>query len=99
MIESAHIDNFARDNLPPPSQWPEFLFALPELNYPDRLNCAVELLDRWVAAGRGDAPCLISAAESLSYAQLAEQVNRIANALTRDLGLIPGNRVLLRGPN
>src|SRR6478735_8867398 len=102
MIKSAHIDSFARDNLPARAQWPEFLFALPELNYPDRLNCAVELLDRWVAsapAERADAPCLITATQSLSYAQLAEQVNRIANALTRDLGLVPGNRVLLRGPN
>ena len=30
---------------------------------------------------------------------LAERVNRIANVLTRDLGVVPGNRVLLRGPN
>ena len=101
MIDSAHVDTFARDNLPSQSAWPEFLFTLPELHYPDRLNCAVELLDRWVAGTRAtaDAPCLISAAQSLSYAQLAEQVNRIANVLTRDLGLVPGNRVLLRGPN
>jgi 2-aminobenzoate-CoA ligase len=101
MIKSAHINTFARDNLPPRSQWPEFLFPLPELNYPDRLNCAVELLDRWVTGPvpRGDAPCLISAAQSLSYAQLAGEVNRIANVLTRDLGLVPGSRVLLRGPN
>jgi 2-aminobenzoate-CoA ligase len=101
MIDSAHVDTFARDNLPSQSAWPEFLFTLPELQYPDRLNCAVELLDRWVAGtqAKTDAPCLISAAQSLSYAQLAEQVNRIANVLTRDLGLVPGNRVLLRGPN
>src|SRR5262245_22413793 len=101
MIDSAHVDTFARDNLPSQSAWPEFLFALPDLHYPDRLNCAVELLDRWVAGTRAtaDARCLISAAQSLSYAQLAEQVNRIANVRARDLALIPGNRVLLRGPN
>jgi Acyl-coenzyme A synthetases/AMP-(fatty) acid ligases len=62
---------------------------LPELKYPDRINCAVELLDRRIATGQGDRPCLISPAESLSYAQLAERVNRIANVLTRDLGLVP----------
>ena len=45
------------------------------------------------------ADCLISPAERLSYAGLAERVNRIANVLTRDLGMVPGNRVLLRGPN
>jgi len=99
MTPSAHLDSFARDNLPPAAQWPDFLFGLPELNYPDRMNCVVELLDRWIDSGGGDRPCLISPTESLSYAQLAERVNRIANVLTRDLGLLPGHRVLLRGPN
>ena len=99
MTPSAHLDSFARDNLPPRAQWPDFLFGLPELNYPDRINCAVELLDRRIEAGDGDRPCLISPSENLSYAQLAERVNRIANVLTRDLGLLPGHRVLLRGPN
>jgi 2-aminobenzoate-CoA ligase len=99
MTASAHLDSFARDNLPPRAQWPDFRFDLPELKYPERMNCAVELLDRWVAAGEGSRPCLIAPAETLTYAQLAERVNRIANALTRDLGLLPGHRVLLRGPN
>jgi 2-aminobenzoate-CoA ligase len=99
MTPSAHVDTFARDNLPPRAQWPDFLFDLPELKYPERMNCAVELLDRWVASGEGERPCLISPTESLSYAQAAERVNRIANVLTRDLGLLPGHRVLLRGPN
>ncbi len=36
MIRSAHVDTFARDNLPPQNEWPEFLFTLPELQYPDR---------------------------------------------------------------
>ena len=97
--DSGHLDAFARENLPPRSQWPEFRFDLPELRYPARLNCVVELLDRWVAAGHGERPCLISPMETLSYGQLAERVNRIANVLTRDLGLISGNRVLLRAPN
>jgi 2-aminobenzoate-CoA ligase len=96
---TAQLDTFARDNLPPRAQWPDFLFEFPELNYPGRMNCVVELLDRWIAAGWGDRPCLISPAETLTYAQLAERVNRIANVLTRSLGLLPGHRVLLRGPN
>src|SRR5271165_382250 len=99
MIASAHLDGFARDNLPPRAQWPDFLFALPELRYPDRINCVVELLDRWVDTGHGERPCLIAPTQSLTYSQLAEQVNRIANVLTRRLGLVSGNRVLLRGPN
>jgi 2-aminobenzoate-CoA ligase len=98
-MASGHIDTFTRDNLPPRAQWPEFRFDLPELRYPERLNCVTKLLDRWVAAGEGARPCLLSPTETLSYAQLNERVNRIANALTRDLGLVPGNRVLLRAPN
>jgi 2-aminobenzoate-CoA ligase len=99
MTPSAHLDTFARDNLPARTEWPDFLFGLPELEYPDRMNCVVELLDRWIASGDGNRPCLISPTETLTYAQLAERVNRIANALTRDLGMIAGHRVLLRGPN
>jgi 2-aminobenzoate-CoA ligase len=99
MAKSGHIDTFARDNLPPREQWPEFRFDLPELQYPERLNCVTEWVDRWIAAGEGARTCLISPAETLTYAQFHERVNRIANVLTRDLGLVPGNRVLLRGPN
>ena len=99
MIHSAHVDTFARDNLPPREQWPDFLFNLPDVRYPERLNCVNAFVDDWVAAGQGDRECLISPSETLSYADLAERVNRIANVLTRDLGVVPGNRVLLRGPN
>jgi 2-aminobenzoate-CoA ligase len=99
MIPSGHIDTFARDNLPPREQWPDFLFTLPELRYPDRLNCVTEFVDKWVAQGEGGRTAIVSPAETLTYAQLAERINRIANALTNDLGLVPGNRVLLRAPN
>ncbi len=99
MIRSAHIDTFARDHLPTPDLLPDFLFTLPELHYPDRLNCVTAFVDAWRAAGHGDRDCLISPTERLSYAGLAERVDRIANVLTRDLGVVPGNRVLLRGPN
>jgi len=99
MFRSGHVDTFARDNLPPREQWPDFKFDLPELQYPERLNCVTEWVDRWVAAGHGDRPCLLSPMESLTYAQFHERINRIANVLTHDLGLVPGNRVLLRGPN
>jgi 2-aminobenzoate-CoA ligase len=98
-MTSGPIDTFARDNLPPRSAWPDFLLDLPELQYPERLNCVTELLDHWLAAGQGHRTCLISPDESLTYAALGERVNRIANVLTRDLGLKSGNRVLLRGPN
>jgi 2-aminobenzoate-CoA ligase len=99
MFASGHVDQFSREHLPPESDWPEFRFTLPELRYPERLNCVAELLDRWVAAGKGEQPCLITPTETLTYASLQERVNRIANVLTRDLGMLTGNRVLLRSPN
>jgi 2-aminobenzoate-CoA ligase len=99
LAPSAHVDTFARNNLPPREQWPVLRFDLPELRYPLRLNCASELLDANVAAGRGDHPAIVTPAETLTYRQLAERVNRIANVLTRELGLVPGNRVLLRSAN
>ena len=99
LAPSAHTDTFPRDNLPPRDQWPEFRFTLPELRYPLRLNCATELLDRNIQRGRGHHPALVTPIETLTYRQLAERVNRIANVLTRDLGLKPGNRVLLRSAN
>jgi 2-aminobenzoate-CoA ligase len=96
---SAHLDPFPRDNLPPRDQWPEFRFDLPELRYPPRLNCATELLDRNIERGRGDHPAIVTPAETLTYRQLAERVDRLANVLVHRLGLVPGNRVLLRGAN
>jgi 2-aminobenzoate-CoA ligase len=99
MARSAHVDTFARDNLPPKDQWPEFLFEVPELRYPQRMNCATELVDRHVAAGRGGRIALQDPDAACSYLQLAAQANRIAHVLVSDMGLVPGNRVLLRGPN
>src|SRR6266568_2118456 len=102
---SAHVDTFARDHLPPPDQWPELVFELPELRYPPRLNCAEELLDRTierlVAEGLGgDRPCLRDGSGAVwSYADLLGHANRVARVLVEDLGVVPGNRVLLRGPN
>ncbi|RVT91478.1 2-aminobenzoate-CoA ligase [Rhodovarius crocodyli] len=95
---SAHLDSFPRDNLPPRDQWPELIFELPELRYPLRLNCATELLDRNLP-GRADHPAVVTPAETLTYAQLAERVNRIANVLTGRMGMVPGNRVLLLSAN
>lgn len=98
-VRSGHSDSFARDNLPPRENWPDLRLAEAGLDYPDRLNVVAELLDRHVAEGRGERQAVAADALSWSYAELAERVNRIANVLTRDLGLVPGNRVLLRAGN
>jgi 2-aminobenzoate-CoA ligase len=99
MTPSAHTDTFCRDHLPPLDQQPEFLFELPDLQFPERMNCAHELLDRWVEQGEGDRPCLVGTELRWTYAELQAQANRIAHVLVQDMGLVPGNRVLLRGAN
>jgi 2-aminobenzoate-CoA ligase len=99
MERSGLTDSFARDHLPPPEQWPEFLFELPELQFPARLNCAAELLDRAIERGWGERDCVLGDGVRWSYAQLLEQANRIARVLVEDMGLVSGNRVLLRGAN
>jgi 2-aminobenzoate-CoA ligase len=99
MSYTAHLDTFVRDNLPPRSEWPEFLFEAPELKYPARLNCATELLDKPVTRGYGHRVALRSPDGECTYTQLFTQTNRLANVLVRELGVKPGNRVLLRGPN
>ena len=96
---TAHVDTFARQHLPPPELWPEFIFTRPELHYPPRLNCVSYFLDRWVEQGHGDAPCVISPAVSYTYRELQALVNRIANVLVGKLGLVTGGRVLLRSAN
>jgi 2-aminobenzoate-CoA ligase len=96
---SAHTDTFCRDHLPAADDWPELRFDLPALAYPDRLNCAAELLEATISAHGADRPCLLSAGESWSYGDLLRVSSQIAQVLTEDLGLVPGNRVLLRGPN
>jgi 2-aminobenzoate-CoA ligase len=97
---TAHADTFCREMLPPPELWPEMRYdTLPELEYPSRLNCAVELLDRMVEAEHGDRVVFHFPGGSWTYAELQERANRIARVLTEDLGMVPGNRVLLRGFN
>jgi len=99
MADSAHIDTFARDRLPPRERWPDLVFTLPELQYPERINCASRLLDRHVLEGDGKRRCLVSESETWSYEDLLRNANRIARVLVEDLGVVPGNRVLLRGYN
>jgi 2-aminobenzoate-CoA ligase len=93
------LDTFARDNLPPREQWPDLRLAEAGLAYPEQLNCVADLLDAWIERGLGARPAMGTPDETWTYAALAERVDRIANVLTRRLGLVPGNRVLLRAPN
>ncbi len=98
---TAHVDTFARDHLPPRDQWPDLVFTLPELQYPDTLNCATELLDGALARGLGR-----SHRDPLARTACAGRTRSCSRRPTasrtccvEDLRLVPGNRVLLRGPN
>jgi 2-aminobenzoate-CoA ligase len=88
-------DSFVRDRLPPPELLPEFRFDLLELQYPERLNAAADLL----RGGAPDALAVVNDHGRWTYAELNDFSGRIARLLVEEHGLIPGNRVLLRGPN
>ena len=94
---SAHLDTFARDNLPPPEEWPDLLLG--GFDYPEHLNAAVELTDRMVERGFGDKVALIGNGRLRTYKELADWTNRLARALVEDLGVVSGNRVLIRSHN
>jgi 2-aminobenzoate-CoA ligase len=96
---SAHVDTFARDNLPPFDQWPQLLLDRPEFQYPEYLNAAVELTDRNVERGFGDRIALIGNGRRRTYKELADWSNRLAHALVENYGVKPGNRVLIRSGN
>ena len=96
---SAHVDTFARDNLPPFEQWPDLLLDRPEFQYPERLNAAVELTDRMVEKGFGDQTALIGNGRRRTYKELTDWSNRLAHALVENYGVKPGHRVLIRSGN
>ena len=98
MSPSAYTDPFARDHLPPHELWPDLLLD-PPFDYPERLNCAAELLDGAIARGHGERPLLHTDDGAWTYADVQDRVNRIARVLTEDMGMATGERVLLRGPN
>ncbi|WP_406396606.1 AMP-binding protein [Streptomyces sp. NBC_00882] len=99
MAASGYTDTLAPDHLPPAGQWPqpEFTAELPQ--YPDRLNAAVGLIDRPTAAFGPDRPALRTPEGDVrTYGEPQQRVKQVAPVLTEDLGLVPGNRVLVRSP-
>ncbi|WP_418062618.1 AMP-binding protein [Pimelobacter simplex] len=100
LTPSGYEDTFARDHLPPAELWPVLEFTTDELQYPDRLNAAVELVDRAVAEFGADRPALRTpSGETWTLGELRTRSNQVARVLVDELGLRPGNRVLLRSPN
>ena len=95
---SAQSDRFVHDRLPPPDQWPRRICP-PDSAIPEQANLVDMLFQRAFHNGHADRPMLRSDRITLSYADALDRVNRIAQVLTEDFGLLPGNRVLLRGGN
>src|SRR3954454_6027630 len=88
-------DTFVEDRLPSLELLPEFRFDLPEVQYPERLNAAAELL----RGGAPDSLAVVNDHGRWNYAELDLFSGRIARLLVEEEALVPGNRVLLRGPN
>ena len=100
---TGHADGFSRAQLPPMAEWPVLLLDGAYAT-PPRVNAAAELLDKALAEGAGGRVALVvpnadGGYDEVTYAALAAQVDALAHVLVRDLGLVPGNRVLLRGFN
>ena len=87
-----------RESLPPPELWPERVYTLPELRYPLKLNVGAELLDANAEGGRAGRPAIHAGPRTLTYGELAGQVNQLCHGL-RSMGLDRGDRVLFRLPN
>jgi 2-aminobenzoate-CoA ligase len=94
-----HSDDFVKLNLPDISEQPEYLFNEDELQFDKDINCATELMDKNISDGRCDKIAIISDKVKWSYYKLNRISSKIAHVLKDDLGLIPGNRVLLRSAN
>jgi len=65
---------------------------------PDQFNLVDHFLDRYVREGRGGKVAILCNDQRLTYAQMAEQVNRAGNGL-RELGVQEEQRVLLLLPD
>jgi 2-aminobenzoate-CoA ligase len=100
MMSSGHVDTFCRDSLPARDQWPELVFDIEDVRYPERLNCVTELLDHVIDRHGPDRPCLRTANGGvMTYADVLREVERTCHVLCDRYGIVPGNRILLRAPN
>ena len=97
LTPSAHIDQFARNNLPQEAMQPDYI--LNDYEYPEILNVGFELTDKMVLQGYGDNIALIGNGRRRTYKELSDWTNRLANALVENYGVQPGNRVLIRSAN
>src|SRR5260221_7948469 len=96
-VQTAHVDTFCADSLPPKAMWPVIDVSMIAGLDVERMNCATDLLDNAIDKDWGERIAYLHAGGNWTYQQLLESSNRIANVLVNHCGLVPGNRVLLRG--
>ena len=100
LAPSGQVDTFCREHLPPPEEWPELVFGIDDVHYPERLNCAAELLDRVIERLGAERACLRTPDGGVwTYGQVLGRVGQVAHALRDVYGIVAGNRILLRAPN
>ncbi|MEO6625959.1 MAG: AMP-binding protein [Burkholderiaceae bacterium] len=99
MALSAQVDRFVHERLPAQDAMPVLRFDAPELQFPEHVNLVEHLLDGALEKGWADAAMLRAPGMLVTYAQAVARVDAIAQVLVHDCGLVPGNRVLLRGGN
>ena len=92
------IQDIPPEYLPKQETLPEQPYDLAELRYPLKLNAAEELVDGAIERGFGERVAFYFRDELITYAELLQQVNRAGNAF-KNLGVQPGDRVLLRLPD
>ncbi len=95
---SSYIDSFTSEGLPPRDQWPLFLRDFSAVQYAERLNASVELLEKTIEHVGRDKTAVIADDGTWTYGELLDDVARTAHVL-KDAGLQSGNRVFIRAPN
>jgi 2-aminobenzoate-CoA ligase len=95
---SAHTDRFVHNSLPPRRAWPELLYGANSPAGDQPLNLVHELLDKSLDQPWADQALFHEPGLSLTYRHVHDLVNQRAHALM-NMGLLPGNRVLIRGTN
>ena len=100
-MPTAQSDRFVHDRMPPAEFWPVFRREGPELQAlaSGPVNLVEHLFARARTQGWSERILLRSSRRTWTYAQAQTEVERRASALVEDLGLVPGQRVLLRGGN
>jgi 2-aminobenzoate-CoA ligase len=98
-MTAAPTDSYVFDRLPAAQDMPTVLLDRPEQQWPEHLNVVDWLFTRANENGHTHRPLLRSDELTLSYGEAQVQVNAISHWLVHTHGLVPGNRVLLRGGN